>query len=181
MKNSLDVKGWARVATGDETCAWCLMLVSRGPVYQQADLAGLSEEYTETEYVDLYNRYDQEEYGKKLAEKDENGNNMLNQWHKGCDCLIVPVFKKSTWFGWPAARRAKDLWDKAVIAAEAELAEKPNKTYYSENGPRYRGDGDKNPGRYKVTLNREAINQLRKKIAKGEITSAEWAALNAAA
>ena len=28
------LRGWARVATGKETCAWCLMLVSRGPVYQ---------------------------------------------------------------------------------------------------------------------------------------------------
>ena len=34
------VRGWARVATGDETCAWCLMLVSRGPVYHSAKKAG---------------------------------------------------------------------------------------------------------------------------------------------
>lgn len=32
--------GWARVATGLETCGWCLMLVSRGPVYGSAQSAG---------------------------------------------------------------------------------------------------------------------------------------------
>lgn len=181
VKNAIDVKGWARVATGDETCAWCLMLVSRGPVYQSADLAGLSKDYTETKYVQMYNKYDQDTYGAKLAKKDENGNNMLNQWHTGCDCLIVPVFNKRTWFGWPAAKRALTLWEKASEAAEAKLKAEPNKKYYSFNGPGYKGDGDKNPGWYKTTLNREAINQLRLKIAAGKISSAEWAALNAAA
>lgn len=33
---------WARVATGRETCGWCLMLCSRGPVYgSQADAGGM--------------------------------------------------------------------------------------------------------------------------------------------
>lgn len=31
---------WARVATGKETCGWCLMLCSRGPVYSTEDNAG---------------------------------------------------------------------------------------------------------------------------------------------
>lgn len=30
-------KAWARRATGRETCSFCLVLVSRGPVYQNAD------------------------------------------------------------------------------------------------------------------------------------------------
>lgn len=34
-----DAVGYARVATGAETCAFCLMLVSRGPVYKSADTA----------------------------------------------------------------------------------------------------------------------------------------------
>lgn len=41
--------GYARVATGTSTCAFCLMLVSRGPVYKSADAAllrdGTSEPY----------------------------------------------------------------------------------------------------------------------------------------
>src|SRR5690606_13190849 len=35
------LRGWARVATGRETCAWCLMLISRGPTYVRAETAGL--------------------------------------------------------------------------------------------------------------------------------------------
>lgn len=31
---------WARVPTGRETCGWCLMLASRGPVYRSAESAG---------------------------------------------------------------------------------------------------------------------------------------------
>lgn len=31
---------WARVATGLETCGWCLMLASRGPVYDSEQSAG---------------------------------------------------------------------------------------------------------------------------------------------
>jgi hypothetical protein len=178
---TLGVKGWARVATGDETCAWCLMLVSRGPVYSSAANAGLREDISEAEFVALYNKNDLETYGAKISEKDDAGRSMVDEWHKGCDCLIVPVFNKKTWFGNPARDRARDLWKEATKAAKAELKKNPKKTYYSFNGPGYEGDGDKNPGRYKVTLNREAINQLRQKIAKGEISSAEWAALNAAA
>ena len=83
--------------------------------------------------------------------------------------------------GRPAAKRALDLWNEATKAAKATLKDEPGKKYYTEKGPGYKGDGDPNPGFYTVTLNRQAINELRKKIYAGEITSAEWAALNAAA
>lgn len=35
-----DKRLWARVATGAETCGWCLMLCSRGPVYSSEANAG---------------------------------------------------------------------------------------------------------------------------------------------
>lgn len=34
------IRTWARVATGAETCGWCIMLCSRGPVYGSAEKAG---------------------------------------------------------------------------------------------------------------------------------------------
>lgn len=37
--------GWARVPTGPSTCAFCLMLASRGPVYGSAAAAGRMHEY----------------------------------------------------------------------------------------------------------------------------------------
>ncbi len=169
-----DVQGWARVATGDETCAWCLMLVSRGPVYQGADTAGLSRDMSETAYVRMYNTYDLATYGEKITEQG-----LFDEWHKGCDCIVVPVFKRNNWFGKDAAKRALDLWNDATKAAEKELEANPNKKYYSRLGPK-RGPNKGKPDWYATTLNREAQNQLRKMIDAGEITSAEWAALSAA-
>ncbi|WP_443678308.1 VG15 protein, partial [Mycolicibacterium gadium] len=46
------VQGWARVATGRETCAWCLMLISRGPEYTQASTAGIA--LDDETVLDLY-------------------------------------------------------------------------------------------------------------------------------
>jgi hypothetical protein len=89
------------------------------------------------------------------------------------------VFKRNNWFGKDAAKRALDLWNDASKAAEKELEANPNKKYYSRLGPK-RGSKRGEPGWYPTTLNREAQNQLRKKINAGEITSQEWAALSAA-
>lgn len=69
--------GWARVLTGVESCGWCAMLASRGPVYSSAKTAG---------------------------EKDE--------WHLGCDCLVVPVFRGQTteWEGYSEYKKLEKLW-----------------------------------------------------------------------
>ena len=174
VQTANDVQGWARVATGDETCAWCLMLVSRGPVYSGADTAGLSRDMTETAYVRMYNSYDLATYGEKITEEG-----LFDEWHTGCDCIVVPVFNKKNWFGQDAAKRASDLWGDATKVAKKELEANPDKKYYSRLGPkgrRTRGE----PGWYPTTLNRETLNQLRKMIDAGEITSQEWAALSAA-
>ena len=37
--------GWARVPTGSDTCAWCLMLASRGATYRTAETAGRGKKY----------------------------------------------------------------------------------------------------------------------------------------
>lgn len=37
--------GWARVPTGAETCAFCLMLASRGATYRTAETAGRGKKY----------------------------------------------------------------------------------------------------------------------------------------
>jgi len=43
MQNSAHAAhlAWARVPSGSETCAWCIMLASRGAVYHSAELAKL--------------------------------------------------------------------------------------------------------------------------------------------
>lgn len=149
------VLGWARVATGRETCAWCLMLVSRGPVYKGADSAGL----------DLEN-----DTAKRMIAAGEDVSGFMEQWHVGCDCKVVPVFKETVWPGRAAKDRALELWIEAGLRATAELKENPDKMYYSQKD-----------GRWKPTTdNRETINQLRQMIESGEVSSQEWAAIQAA-
>jgi hypothetical protein len=73
-------KGWARVQGGDESCAFCWMLISRGPVYSDSKSAGL------------------------------NANGTMNQWHPNCDCRVVPVFDKKSWPGREEFLAAEKLW-----------------------------------------------------------------------
>lgn len=171
------VQAWARVATGAETCAWCLMLVSRGPVYMGADTAGAKGNYTDLELAQLY-QADEKSYAAELGKRNpETGKRYnMDDWHDGCDCLVVPVFDKKNWAGFDAWKRAEKLWTDASKKARAELEANPDKKYYSFKGPR----PGQPPGWYPTNLNRETINQLRKMIDEGEISSREWAALAAA-
>lgn len=81
-KTDQKVRGWARVPTGDETCAWCLMLCSRGPVYRDAQKAGAATGH--------YASLDAYESGVGVE---------MNEWHPGCDCKVVPVFDDKNWEG----------------------------------------------------------------------------------
>ncbi len=89
------VQGWARVATGRETCAFCLMLVSRGPVYLSADTAGL----------DLGDRTALE-----MIVNGEDISDLMHKWHENCDCKVVPVFDRKSWPGKAASDRALQAW-----------------------------------------------------------------------
>lgn len=154
------VKGWARVATGRETCSWCLMLVSRGPVYENAASAGIYKDGLEDEEVADMFQADQENYFDDLEPH-------MDEWHTGCDCKIVPVFDLKDWVGKDAEKQALKYWKKATKRAKKELLNNPDKEYYS------RKDGEWLP----TDLNRETINQLRSMIDNGEITT-DWAAIS---
>lgn len=91
------VQGWARVATGRETCGFCMMLVSRGPVYSSAREAGL--EADDTAAIDLLDAGDAQAL-------DE----LRTRWHPGCDCKVVPVFDRADWPGRSEFLEAKALW-----------------------------------------------------------------------
>lgn len=95
------VAGWARVATGRETCAFCMMLVSRGPVYMSAESAGL--DLDDTSAQQLFERGDQEALDA-----------LMTRWHAGCDCKVVPVFNKKNWPGMDAQKRALGIWRKTT-------------------------------------------------------------------
>lgn len=93
------VRGWARVATGRETCAWCLMLISHGPKWYTS-AAGAGFDGTDSEAIQMW-----------AAGEDITGS--MEEWHPGCDCKAYPVFRKETWQGKEAADRALVVWKRA--------------------------------------------------------------------
>lgn len=95
-KGSDLVRGWARVATGRETCGWCLMLVSRGPVYRSAKSAGSSLDENDALQLSGAGEFDVAEH--------------MTQWHTGCDCKVVPVFRLDNWEGRDRYLAAEKLW-----------------------------------------------------------------------
>ncbi|QBI97758.1 capsid maturation protease and minor capsid protein fusion [Mycobacterium phage Zeuska] len=151
------LRGWARVATGRETCAWCLMLISRGPTYVRAETAGLD---LDTEHaLELFENNDQETYFADISGE-------IKQWHPGCDCKVIPVFRNEDWFGKEAADRALDLWGEAT--KEAIALEDEGLVHKS----------GKNKGQ-PFTRNELAINVLRRRLERGEISAQQYAALAA--
>ena len=78
-RESRRAKSWARVLTGAENCAFCVVLASRGPVYSSAANAG---RMTANEKF------------------DETGlRGYVNSYHDNCDCLVVPVYDFASWPG----------------------------------------------------------------------------------
>lgn len=96
---------WARVATGAETCSWCLMLVSRGPVYRSARTAGLQLDHTEA--VEVSRQVDDG------ASLEDVLLPHMNRWHDGCDCKVVPVFDEN-WSGRDQWLAAEALWKRVT-------------------------------------------------------------------
>lgn len=94
-----DAVAWARVLTGAESCGWCAMLASRGPVYESRKSAG---------------------------EKDE--------WHLGCDCLAVPVFRgqETSWPGYDEFQKLEQLWSGSIKGARGKRALKNFATALAE-------------------------------------------------
>lgn len=130
------VKGWARVPTGAETCGWCLMLCSRGPVFHSAYSAGLEQEdYLAVQMFEFQGEFDSDD---------------MEEWHPGCDCKAVPVFDLQDWPGRDQYLESQELWKEATKLAREELEKNPDKKSFV------------NGQWVKTTLNREAINQMRR-------------------
>lgn len=92
-----EVQGWARVATGKETCEFCLTMISRGPAYTSAEGAGL--DASDTRAQDLWEAGDNEALDA-----------LMRRWHTGCDCKVVPVFDRRNWPGRDEYIKANEIW-----------------------------------------------------------------------
>lgn len=90
------IKGWARVPTGSETCAWCLMLCSRGAAYRIGKTVGLKIEVRDFFRYEREGTFDPKEH--------------MHQWHDNCDCKVVPVFDLDDWDGKDRADALYDMW-----------------------------------------------------------------------
>lgn len=116
------VRGWARVATGRETCSWCLMLISRGPVYLGADTAGM--DLADRSVVDLW-----DQSGGDLQAFFSSLDDHMEQWHPNCDCKVVPVFKLEDWPGRDERLGALEVWKEATKQAIEEEEDDPDRVH----------------------------------------------------
>lgn len=76
--------GYARVIQGEYTCAWCIMLASRGPVYTK------------------------QEYDAWQA----NHQVYMDEFHFKCDCILVPVerSREKEWDGYDEWKTYEHAW-----------------------------------------------------------------------
>lgn len=87
-------KAWARVLTGAENCAFCVMLASRGPVYETAATAG--------------------RLAASDAFKDAGATGWVNSYHPSCDCVVVPVYSYTSWPGRASYRELEKLYARVI-------------------------------------------------------------------
>lgn len=156
------VIGWARVATGRETCAWCLMLISRGAElnhkgnfgYREAATAGIS--LDDGTVLSLYEEAggDLKKFREMLVNSEAEDESFMEQWHVGCDCLAVPVFDIDNWPGKDQSRDALQLWIDASKEASDLI------------------DSGKSRTTNKYT---ETLNALRRRLERGEISMTNYA------
>jgi hypothetical protein len=117
------IRGFARFDPRPPTCAFCTMMISRGPVYSSAENAGIDLDDLSAEEL--------------WEEGDTDAMNaMMNRWHPGCTCIAVPVYKRS---GYPseeqekaalklyneARKRAQEKTFKAILNEMRRLAYEP--------------------------------------------------------
>lgn len=148
--SSDQVVGWARIATGRETCSFCLALVSRGPVYKHADGAGL--DLSDYQAV------------RSILANDPELEQLTRKFHPNCDCKVVPVFDFNNWSGKAASERALEIWK----TVDRDVS----KTFVP--GSKIHKSGKKKG--LAVTLNEEIMLEIRRRINAGLIDTSQIAA-----
>lgn len=104
VEDDAQVMGWARVEGGESSCGFCAMLISRGPVYKSADTSGLKAK-SNTLAVEIWRQA-------QATGDDSMLDELMNRWHKNCDCKVVPVFDRFNWPGRDQYMYYEDLWRK---------------------------------------------------------------------
>lgn len=97
VESDLEAYGWARYDPRPPTCAFCTMLISRGPVYLSARSAGLKLE-------------DKAASRRLLAGWTPDLDKLMTKYHPGCTCAVIPVFDDESWEGREQFLAAEQLW-----------------------------------------------------------------------
>ncbi|WP_158881978.1 hypothetical protein [Amycolatopsis anabasis] len=152
---------WARVATGRETCAFCLALISRGPVYLSADTAGL--DLDDTSATQLFQRSLGIGESARLAAKELDES--MTEWHTGCDCKAVPVFDRTNWPGRDEWKRAESVWIKysKLVDNDPELLNPQNGNQHTK-------------GKRSWSRSEAIIAAMRRGIEQGDLDMRDYAA-----
>ena len=183
-KAATKIVGWARVATGDETCGWCWMLVSRGPVHTDAASAGLDNPVDD---IDALEELGTTNGSQDLKTLQVAARGHMTEWHPGCDCIAVPVFDRNNWAGRDTRLRALEDWKAASSAAtkviDNKAGDKKRLTYrtakrnkdgsveLNDNGGMIYRDTTIGLG---AARSREAVNAMRVLQAKGPDGLERW-------
>lgn len=102
------VRGFARFDPRPPTCAFCTMMISRGPVYVNPNTGGWP--------------FDTRRLEKALLEESpERISEMMNKWHPDCTCVVVPVYKYDNYPTLDQEKEAFDIYDRARKAVAKDL------------------------------------------------------------
>lgn len=110
------VLGWARVLTGAESCAFCAMLASRGPVYSE-DTVVTTGKPREVRPRQVHYRNSGATGGHTYVSGSRREG---EKYHDHCDCIAVLVVKGVPWNGEQQYHDLKDLWDDATFQPTQE-------------------------------------------------------------
>lgn len=110
------VLGWARVLTGAESCAFCAMLASRGPVYSE-DTVVTTGKPREVRPRQVHYRNPGATGGHTYVSGSRREG---EKYHDHCDCIAVLVVKGASWNGEQQYHALKDLWDDATFQPTQE-------------------------------------------------------------
>jgi hypothetical protein len=110
------VLGWARVLTGAESCAFCAMLASRGPVYSE-DTVVTTGKPREVRPRQVHYRNPGATGGHTYVSGSRREG---EKYHDHCDCIAVLVVKGVPWNGEQQYHALKDLWDDATFQPTQE-------------------------------------------------------------
>lgn len=110
------VLGWARVLTGAESCAFCAMLASRGPVYSE-DTVVTTGKPREARPRQVHYRNPGATGGHTYVSGSRREG---EKYHDHCDCIAVLVVKGASWNGEQQYHALKDLWDDATFQPTQE-------------------------------------------------------------